>query len=409
MKSNRMRGLATIALVVVGVGLSGCDDFLNVENPNVVTAGDIDPLADAPALASSVEQDFKQAFGNIVTKSGLFTGEIWSANINAPDNLWATRVVDQTLGSDFDDISRPIALGSRVSDQLVGTDVANSIHTGRAALFTGWSFLVMAEHFCEGVVNGGPALSTAMMFDSAVDRFSRAIDISRTLGAEGHEFLNSGLVGRARTNLQAGRTSEAIADAEQVEEGFVHNLTFVDDLANRSRLSNRVWDRIFGQSVVSVHPDFRDLNDPRVTTIPPDVNKHVPMDGQTVIFSPGKYTSYNDPIRLASKLEVDYFVADASGPAAQLSMVQARRVANGQPLYDGAMDDGSVFLEFMDQYSLDFYLEGKRMLYFRSHAFDGLRGVQPPGTPYHKVGYEPYSATTCWPLPFKEIANNPNF
>ena len=409
MKSNRMRGLATIALVVVGVGLSGCDDFLNVENPNVVTAGDIDPLADAPALASSVEQDFKQAFGNIVTKSGLFTGEIWSANINAPDNLWATRVVDQTLGSDFDDISRPIALGSRVSDQLVGTDVANSIHAGRAALFTGWSFLVMAEHFCEGVVNGGPALSTAMMFDSAVDRFSRAIDISRTLGAEGHEFLNSGLVGRARTNLQAGRTSEAIADAEQVEEGFVHNLTFVDDLANRSRLSNRVWDRIFGQSVVSVHPDFRDLNDPRVTTIPPDVNKHVPMDGQTVIFSPGKYTSYNDPLRLASKLEADYFVADASGPAAQLSMVQARRVANGQPLYDGAMDDGSVFLEFMDQYSLDFYLEGKRMLYFRSHAFDGLRGVQPPGTPYHKVGYEPYSATTCWPLPFKEIANNPNF
>ncbi len=409
MIENGTRGLATIALVVVGLGLSGCDDFLTVPNPNAVIAGEIDPVSDARALALSTQQNFKQAWGDFIVEGGWFTGEILSADINAPGNLWATRVVDQTLSSEFPELAQAIALGARVSEQLEGTEVAGSIHAARAALFTGWSYLAMAEFYCQGAVGGGPALSTAQMLESAADRFSHAIDISRGLGpGEAQDFVNAGLVGRARANLQLGRAGEASADAGQVAEGFVYNLTFVDDIANRTRLSNRVWDRTFGQSVVSVHPDFRDLNDPRVTVIPPEVNRHVPMDGQTEIFSPGKYTSYNDPIRLASRLEADYIAAHAQGPAAQLSLVQARREANDQAPYDGAMDDQSVFIEFMDQYSLDFYLEGKRMLYFRSDPFV-LRGVQSPGTPYHKVGYEPYSATTCWPLPFKELANNPNF
>ena len=33
----------------------------------------------------------------------------------------------------------------------------------------------------------------------------------------------------------------------------------------------------------------------------------------------------------------------------------------------------------------------------------------PSGTLYEKGGYAPYSDITCWPLPFKEISNNPKF
>ena len=377
MIENETRGLVTIALVVVSLGLSGCDDFLTVPNPNAVNAGEIDPVSDARALALSTQQDFKQAWGDFIVEGGWFAGEILSADINAPGNLWATRVVDQTLSSEFPELARAVALGIRVSEQLEGTEVATSIHAARAALFTGWSFVAMAEYYCEGVVDGGPALSTAMMLESAVDRFSQAIDISRGLGpGEPQEFVNAGRVARAGPIFRLG-DERGQRERRSVRKGSC-NLTFVDDLANRTRLSNRVWDRTFGQSVVSVHPDFRDLDDPRVTVIPPEVNMHNAMDGQTEIWSPGKYTSYNDPIRLASKLEADYIAAHAQGNAAQLSLVQARREANGQPPYDGPMDDRSVFIEFMDQYSLDFFLEGKRMLYFRTDPFDceesSLRG-----------------------------------
>ena len=411
------RSLVTITLAVVVLGHSGCD-YLTVSNPNIVVFGDIDPVNDAAALSHSVLQDFKQVYGDYILNGGWFTGESLSADVNVRGNLMANRDVDEfTDGGDeivfgFAGLARGVALGILVSDALVGTEAANSIHAARAALFTGWGFLVMGEFYCQGTINGGPPLSMAMMLDSAVTRFSTAIDISRGHGTgEANEFVNAGLVGRARANLQLGNTSQASADAGAVEDGFVFDLTYIDDLSNRSRLSNRPWQWIFGQSVISVHPDFRGLNDPRVIVIPPGVNGLAPFDAVTEIWAPGKYTSYNDPVRLASKIEADYIEAQAQGPAAQLSLVQARRAANGQPPYGGPTDDPSVFVEFMDQYSFDFYLEAKRMIYFRSEPapWDVLRGVQAPGTPYPKPGFSPYTDITCLPLPFKEISNNPNF
>ena len=411
------RSLVTIPLAVVVLGLSGCD-YLTVSNPNIVAFGDIDPVNDAAALSQSVQQDFKQVFGDFILNGGWFTGEALSADVNIRGNLMANRDVDEfTDGGDgivfgFAGLAKGVALGILVSDALTGTEAASSIHAARAALFTGWSFLVMGEFYCQGTVNGGPPLSMDMMLDSAVTRFSGAIDISRSLGTgEANEFLNAGLVGRARANLQLGNTSEAIADASAVEDGFVFDLTYIDDLSNRSRLSNRVWQWTFGQTVISVHPEFRGLNDPRVIVIPPEANGLTPFDAVTEIWAQGKYTSYNDPVRLASRIEADYIAAQAAGSVAQLSLVQERRAANGQPPYGGPTDDASVFVEFMDQYSFDFYMEAKRMIYLRSETgpWAVLRGLQAPGTPYPKPGFSPYTATTCWPLPFKEINNNPHF
>ena len=74
MKANGTRGLIIIAIVVVGLGLSGCDDFLTVPNPNAVNAGEIDPVSDARALALSTQQDFKQAWGDFIVEGGWFTG-----------------------------------------------------------------------------------------------------------------------------------------------------------------------------------------------------------------------------------------------------------------------------------------------------------------------------------------------
>src|SRR5690606_15055358 len=115
-------------------------------------------------------------------------------------------------------------------------------------------------------------------------------------------LVDAALVGRARAHLQAGRATEAIADAEAVSDGFTYSLAYIDDLANRARLGNYVWDQTFSQTTVSAAEPFRHLNDPRVVLIPPEVNQHVPMDGITEIWSMQKHSSYASPIRLASKL-----------------------------------------------------------------------------------------------------------
>ena len=81
---------------------------MTVPNPNAVIAGEIDPVSDARALALSTQQNFKQAWGDFIVEGGWFTGEILSADINAPGNLWATRVVDQTLSSEFPELAQAI-------------------------------------------------------------------------------------------------------------------------------------------------------------------------------------------------------------------------------------------------------------------------------------------------------------
>jgi hypothetical protein len=408
MTSLRSRSYFFAAAVGL-LSTAACSEFLTVENANFVDADDIDPVSDATTLSRSALQNFASAYGQLVVDGGLFTGEMLSSDINSPGNRFSTRNVDNQMGTQFASLSRARTLGDRLLDELEGTPGASSVNAALAAMVSGYSMLAMAEYFCVGTINGGPPLTPVMMLDTAVARFTKAIDVARTLsGAEATQVLNASLVGRARAHLQAGRAAQAIADAGQVAAGFNYNLVYVDDLANRGRLGNGAWAAIFSQTTWSVAPPYRQLNDARVVTIAPAVNKLVPMDGLTAIWSLSKYNSFASPIRLASKLEADYVTAEAQGSAAMLALIASRRAANGQPAYSGPTDDTSVRVEFLHQKTLEFFAEGKRMADYRRHT-DDLPNVQPAGTEYHKPGYEPYADQTCLPLPFRETANNPHF
>jgi hypothetical protein len=218
---------------------------------------------------------------------------------------------------------------------------------------------------------------------------------------------NLGLVGRARAHLDAGRKPQAIADAQAVSAGFRFDLVYINDLTNITRLGNIVWHQFFNIGNAAVAPAFQNLTDPRVRTTSPVVNKLRPMDGVTDMWSIDKYNSYAAPIRLASKLEADYIVAEAQGTSAMLALVQARRAANAQAAYAGATDDASVLVEFLRQKTLDFYVEGKRMGDYRRHPTQ-LPFLVPAGTEYRKPNVPAYTDGRCWPLSIQERTNNPN-
>lgn len=143
-------------------------------------------------------------------------------------------------------------------------------------------------------------------------------------------------------------------------------------------------------------------------TVSPAVNKLRPMDGVTDIGSVGKYQSYSDPIRLASKIEADYVAAEAQGTAAMLAQIVARRAANNLAAYAGPTDDKSVLVEFLKQRTYEFFAEGKHMGDLRRYPND-LPFLVPAGTPYRKVNVPAYSNGTCWPLPIEETNNNTHF
>src|SRR4051794_27570945 len=94
---TKRKSFFAIALAAVTVvPASSCKDFLQVENPNTVTATDVNPLADAGTLATSALQDFAAAWGTYVVFGGIFSGELYSADVNSPGNLMSVRRVDNT-------------------------------------------------------------------------------------------------------------------------------------------------------------------------------------------------------------------------------------------------------------------------------------------------------------------------
>jgi len=403
---------AALTLTLVA-SASACNDFLTVDNIGTVDAGDIDPLKDAPTLSRSSLQDFAAAYSNIVMYMGWFTGEtIATETFQGPNDFTRRDIPDNgdVNGSIFGPLSRAIVSSGRVIDVLKGTDGEGSnVDLARAELVAGYSFEYMAEQFCVGTVRSGPALDSAAMLDSAKVHFSRAIEVGQANGtAEGVKLANAALVGRARSELQAGDATSAATDAANVPTDFEFDIEYFDDVNNRDRVSNQLWQRTFARGSISVSAGFRAFDDPRVVTVAPGDGPYTPQDGVTPFYAQTKYASYSAPIRLASKLEADYIAAEAGGTADQLTLIAARRSANGLDPYSGPTDAESVLTELMTQKSLDFFLEGKRLADFRRNG-SAVLNMPVPGTPYFKAGYDPTGDDTCYPLPLAETSNNPNF
>lgn len=411
-----MRYLTKLASTAVAAGalcLGGCGDWLTVPDPTVIDADALDPVADADLLARSAQQNFASAYGHLIVYSSWFVGETDVSETFPTRNEYGRREVTIQNASHDADVWFPLSQAASSAYLVLNSALPNeasNINYARANLFLGYSYAFMAEQFCAGTVLAGPELSTLAMLDSAVFHFGLAVSRGTAAGGEGLILANAARVGTARAELQAGRLPEAIAAANSVPAGFNFNLTFVDDLAQRLRLANRLYYYVFVRGSIAVAPIWR-TTDPRVpfqspTTFAPQdaayaVDRGVPYAIQL------KYPAFNSPVRLASKLEADYIKAEAEGTAAQLVLIAARRSANSQPAYTGAVDANSVLTEFFTQKGFDFYLEGKRMGDFRRHPTN-IIGVPVPGAVYWKPGFSAVGSDTCYPFPIREIDNNPN-
>ena len=409
-----LKRLASTAIVAGALSLGGCTNWLTVDNPTVIDNDALDPVADAVLLGRSAQQNFASAYGHLIVYSSWFVGETDVSETFPTRNEFGRRDVTIQNGSLDTDVWFPLSQSVASAYLVVKAALPNpgsNINYARVNLFLGYSYVFMAEQFCRGAVLAGPELTTANMLDSAVAHFALAISQGDSAGGEGLLLANAARVGTARAQLQAGRLAQAIAAANTVPSGFNYNLNYVDDLAQRFRLANRMWFYVRDRGSIAIAPTWR-VTDPRLPWVA--TTAYAPQDaaystdrGMPYAIQQ-KYPDYTTPVRLASKLEADYITAEAQGTAAQLTLIAARRTANAQPAYGGAVDSNSVLTEFFTQRGLDFYLEGKRLGDFRRHPAN-IIGVPVPSSTYWKPGFAPVSNNVCFPLPISETDNNPNF
>lgn len=395
----------------LGAGAMACTDFLSVDNPNVIDAGNIDPVADATTLANSAQQNFAAALGWSIMYQSWFSGEAQVAETFPTRNEFGRRDVQQSNGSLNADLWVTLATAAASSNlvlKLALPTPTTNINLARTALWRGYAFVLMAETFCSGTVESGPELNTNTMLDSAVVSFTRAITIgTANATTEAVALANAARVGRARAHLQAGRKADALTDANAVPAGFAFSLGYIDDLANRNRLGNRLWQFTLDRGSISVAPAFR-VTDARLKFKSPTQHALTPQDPSSgAFFIQDKYPSFTTPIRVASRLEADYIAAEAGTTAAQLALINARRSANGQPAFAGGTGAAEVLTELLWQKSLDFWLEGKRVGDMRRNP-NNMTALPVPGAAYFKAGFAPIGNGTCYPLPLQERDNNPN-
>ena len=414
--------LSTVVIAAALCVPQGCRDFLTVSNPNVIAAGALDPLHDATTLSLSARENYAFAHGYLATLSSFLVWETWPASPTAEVNQFGLRSVVNSnqllLPWLWSPLSVSVVSNEKVIALLKGTANENAnLDLARSLLFSGYSMLLMGEDFCQAVIMGGPPLTSQQVLDSAVIRLTRAASVARAAGGgspargtEAFDILNAALVGKARAELQRGDRTAAAGDAAAVAPTWSYNLLYADNPGARNRLSNRQYQFTHDAALIVVPPDWR-TDDPRVPFVTPGAVQGLPQvgeDGIMPFYAQTKYTSYSAPLRLASRLEADYIVAEATGSSAMLTLIQARRAANNQQAYSGTTDDASVLTEFEEQRGREFYLEGKRLGDLRRNSAAVLHVAQ-AGQAYFKSGFGPVGNQTCFPLPLAETSTNPNF
>jgi hypothetical protein len=393
----------------VGLTVAACDDFVTVENPNIVEAGGIDPATDGPLIAWSAFQNFVAAFGTMALNSAWFTTEAWTGDSGEGRSELGRRAIDPITGNGWAGFARGLATSEDAIDLLRDTEGAGqNIHLARVNLSAGYSYLIMAEIYCQGTARGGPALTTAQMLDLARERLTSARQIGQTNGtAPAVAIARAASVGLARALLYADRDSEVAQAVADVPADFEFLLNTADDPANRGRLGNAFYQVTADRAALVVGPSYRALADGGDTRIRYQDTGVRAYDGFLQMYAQRKYTGWASPYRLASGLEARYIAVEAAGDeAAMLAFVNQRRAAGGHAPVN--LSGPALVTEFLAQKSIDFWLEGVRMGDFRRHG-TLLPGVIPSGSEFYKPAAGPVGSDTCFPLPVEETSTNPNF
>lgn len=404
------RVIAVAALLVT----SACniDELLRIETPSRVAEDKLLVPENASLIVSSAVADFECALGGYIVASGLAAGEFVDGTQTASRWSYDKREVlptdahYSTFGCAAIGVYTPVNTARHTNDQAYRTlagwtdqQVTNRQRLmATAAALGGYSLILLGEGFCSGVINVGPELTSAQLFDSAEARFTQAIAAAQA--ANDQNLLNLSYVGRARARRNKGNLTGASADATLVPVAFTYNATASTTAARRNNL---VYSQNAG-AAVTVAPDYRNMTvagqpDPRVRATDGGRNT---ADQVNRLWLQQKYAALTSPTPIATGVEAQLILAEASGGAQGVQILNSLRSRSGLPALTAA-EEASFQATLLEERRRWLWLQGNRWYDMR---LGNLPQVPAAGAPYAKGGT--YGNQRCWPLPDVEKLANPN-
>ena len=395
---------------------TGCSDLLDVKPPDLIPAEGLATPENAELLLNGAIGDFECAFGAYVALTGVMAHEMIDATQTAARwpydrrNVIPTDAQYGTSSCQGMGLYTPLSTARWSADYILealqgwtDAEVPNrQLLIAKAAAFSGYAHLLLAEAFCTVAIDLSPELTSAAVTQMAIDKFGTAITAAQTAGNS--DVLNLARVGRARAYLGLGQGQNAVQDAQPVPAGFVYNMTASGDF---SRRSNRVYSQNgLGSSAgtaLSVGEAYRGLTyngkpDPRV---PVSDFIRVNTDG-TDLYLQLKYSSLGDPISIASGDEARLIVAEVQGGQTAVDIINSLHSAVGLDPFPGGTA-AQITAQVLEERNRELWLEGHRFFDIRRL---NLPLTPAPGTVYRKGGT--YGDNRCFPLPDVEVRNNPN-
>jgi starch-binding outer membrane protein, SusD/RagB family len=421
--------LTVITLSTPVLGCSILDKGLETTAPDKIETSTLEIPANAGLIVNSAIGNFECALGSYIVDAGMMSGELMDATPTAANWAFDRRDTDPTADTryatnacDAYGIYTPIQVARGTADRALellqswtDAEVPNRQDLiAKAAVYAGYSRILLGEGFCEAAINLGPKMTSNEVFASAEQTFTTAIAAAQA--ANDQQMLNAAYVGRARARLDQGNKAGAAADAALVPPGFV--LEASAELAP-SRRQNRVASFNIGR-LVTVAPAYRGLTvtdangnqvpDTRVvdtTGKAADGSPRAASDNRTPWFIQTKYPSVTTPIPVASYKEAQLIIAEAAGGQTAVDIINALRADAGLPAFSSS-DPTAITNEVINARARELFLEGQ-------HLYDvrrlNLPLVPAEGTPYSTVYLKGgnYGSERCFPVPDVESLNNPNF
>jgi len=268
-----MGGALMVALVACDV-----DNLMEIEDPEFPSGGDIPLSAVAGGVTVELQRAYSGAQANLHDEGYLTISAALSDEFQAAGTFTTRIAIDArdpqpaAQGNISDAAYRWLHRARRAARDALVAFSADGTTTGAAVARVNaseaYTYVALGEGFCgavpisdvvDGVFQAGPMLSTAELFEGAVERFNRA------QAAQAGYHLAA--VGKGRALLSLGRFAEAAAAVSGVPTTFIYTFDHADtDGIQRNNIwglqNNGRWtvaDREGGNGI-----PFRSSGDPRV-------------------------------------------------------------------------------------------------------------------------------------------------
>ena len=448
----------TVLAAALLLPVSGCGDLLKINDPDIVTPGNLDDPSVLPTIRAGAIGDFDLSYSGsgaqgsggvegIIMTSGML-GDEWVNSETFPDRIATDARRNTPENASMQTVFRNLQRGRRAVEGAASsyarllTDPTSNSGFGEMQALAGFSYLFLAENYCSGVpvsqanpdgtFSYGTPLTTTQLLDTAIVRFDAAIAST----TDTVTVTRLARIGKARAQNDLGQFAAAATTVATIPLSFTYTVAHDE---NTARQNNGVFQANVTNERYSVADregingfPYRFVADPRTPFIRTP-GTDVGFDGSTPQFDNLRYGDRSATVTVATGAEAFLLRAEAALQAGDtltggqfLAMLNGIRTA--PPTYFNSNRPGVPPIPAMTALTAAdiaaggavnlLFAERARWLWLTAHRLSDMRrlirqyrrateSVFPTGA-YFKPPYPTYGTDVNFPVPIDE-ENNPNF